>query len=221
MPAKAWTWSPTASNSGQQPPSNQQCIPSARQIGIWRLLRIHYTSPTEGDQAASHRLRRCSPGQGLSKVHAACRGTPQVYLRADQQIRGADEVKASMARTQADADGRRAGPGRPAAGATWPRAARDGWARRMTPSPASPTAWAHGVRHGSRGPARHQHDRRSTAITQLSGPRQAGTRRCHGPSVAVRETANGAHRPFKGTDAVRYTSVDTVTQRPAALQGDT
>jgi len=31
--------------------------------------------------------------------------------------------------------------------------------------------------------------------------------------VAVRETANGAHRPFKGTDAVRYTSVDTATQR--------
>ena len=125
------------------------------------------------------------------------------------------------ARPAVDADGRRACCSRTADGATWPRAARDGWARRMTLSPASPTAWGHGARHGSRGPARHQHDRRSTAITQLSGPRQAGTRRCRGPSVAVREIANGAHRPFKGTNPVHYTSVDTATQRPAALQGDT
>jgi hypothetical protein len=39
----------------------------------------------------------------------------------------------------------------------------------------------------------------------------AKPRRRRGPSVAVRETADGAHRPSWGTDAVRYTSVDTAT----------
>jgi hypothetical protein len=46
--------------------------------------------------------------------------------------------------------------------------------------------------------------------------------RCHRvPSVAVRETADGAHRPFQGTKPVRHASVDTATQRSAATQGDT
>ena len=60
------------------------------------------------------------------------------------------------------------------------------------------------------------------------GPGEANRRRplsrkhrVGGPSVAVRGKADGAHRPFQGTDAVRYTSVDTATQRPAATQGDT
>ena len=33
--------------------------------------------------------------------------------------------------------------------------------------------------------------------------------------------ADGAHRPSQGPDAVRYTSVDTATQRSTAIQGDT
>ena len=46
--------------------------------------------------------------------------------------------------------------------------------------------------------------------------------RCHrGPSVAVRETADGAHRPSPGANPVRHTSVDTATQRSTATQGDT
>jgi hypothetical protein len=56
---------------------------------------------------------------------------------------------------------------------------------------------------------------------RLSGADRAGARRWRGPSVAVRKKADGVHRPCWGTDAVRYASVDTATQRPAALQGDT
>jgi hypothetical protein len=48
-----------------------------------------------------------------------------------------------------------------------------------------------------------------------------GTRCRRVPSVAVRETADGAHRPFQGTKPVRHASVDTATQRSAATQGDT
>ena len=48
-----------------------------------------------------------------------------------------------------------------------------------------------------------------------------GTRRHRVPSVAVRENADGAHRPFQGTNPVRHASVDTATQRSTATQGDT
>jgi hypothetical protein len=48
-----------------------------------------------------------------------------------------------------------------------------------------------------------------------------GPRRRRVPSVAVRETADGAHRPFPGTNPVRHASVDIATQRSTALQGDT
>ena len=51
--------------------------------------------------------------------------------------------------------------------------------------------------------------------------RQAGTRRWRGPSVAVRKTADGAHRPRRRPTPVRHASVDTATQRPAARQDDT
>jgi hypothetical protein len=56
---------------------------------------------------------------------------------------------------------------------------------------------------------------------RLSGACQAGTRGRRGPSVAVRGTADGAHRPSWRPDAVRYMSVDTATQRSTAIQGDT
>jgi hypothetical protein len=53
------------------------------------------------------------------------------------------------------------------------------------------------------------------------GATTRGTR-CHRvPSVAVRETADVAHRPSWGTNPVRYTSVNTATQRSTARQGDT
>ena len=48
-----------------------------------------------------------------------------------------------------------------------------------------------------------------------------GTRRRRGPSVAVRETADGAHRPSWRTNPVRYASVDTATHRPAVTHRDT
>jgi hypothetical protein len=49
-----------------------------------------------------------------------------------------------------------------------------------------------------------------------------GGTRCHRvPSVVVRKTADGAHRPFQGTNPVRHASVDTATQRSTALQADT
>ena len=53
------------------------------------------------------------------------------------------------------------------------------------------------------------------------GTPRAGTRRRRGPSVAVRETADGAHRPSNSPAAVRYTSVDTATRRSTARRGDT
>jgi hypothetical protein len=56
---------------------------------------------------------------------------------------------------------------------------------------------------------------------RLSGACQAGTRGRRGPSVAVRGTADGAHRPSWRPDAVRYMSVDTATRRSTAQQGDT
>jgi hypothetical protein len=69
-------------------------------------------------------------------------------------------------------------------------------------------------------PARHHRDRRGTA-TRHCGARTARTCRQRGPSVAVRETADGAHRPRRRPTPVRHASVDTATQRPAALQDDT
>jgi len=42
-----------------------------------------------------------------------------------------------------------------------------------------------------------------------------GTRRQHRPSVAVRETVDGVTDRASGPDAVRYTSVDIATHRPA------
>lgn len=56
---------------------------------------------------------------------------------------------------------------------------------------------------------------------RLSGACQAGTRGRRGPSVAVRGTADGAHRPSWRPDAVRYMSVDTATSRSTAPHGDT
>jgi hypothetical protein len=56
---------------------------------------------------------------------------------------------------------------------------------------------------------------------RLSGACQAGTRGRRGPSVAVRGTADGAHRPSWRPDAVRYMSVDTATRRSTAPHGDT
>jgi hypothetical protein len=54
-----------------------------------------------------------------------------------------------------------------------------------------------------------------------SGPRQAGTTTPAGPSVAVRETADGAHRPSRQPHAVRNVSVDSAAPRSAVRQGDT
>jgi hypothetical protein len=53
------------------------------------------------------------------------------------------------------------------------------------------------------------------------GARQAGTRPRRTMSVAVRETADGAHRPSPGTNPVRHASVDTATPRSTATQADT
>ena len=55
---------------------------------------------------------------------------------------------------------------------------------------------------------------------RTGGARQVRDTAPAGPSVAVRETADGAHRPSWGPDPVRHTSVDTATQRPTATQGD-
>ena len=82
---------------------------------------------------------------------------------------------------------------------------------------------------GRRGPVRRVAEGPGGAInaiaeypqSRLGGAGRAGIRRRRGPSVAVREKADGAHRPSWGTDPVRYTSVDTVSQRTTALQGDT
>jgi hypothetical protein len=92
----------------------------------------------------------------------------------------------------------------------------------MTPSSAFPADTGHTAPGASnRGSARHQRGRRSTRKPDLTAhvepEHAAGT----APSVAVRKTADGAHRPSWGTDPVRYTSVDTATQRPPARQGDT
>jgi hypothetical protein len=71
-------------------------------------------------------------------------------------------------------------------------------------------------------PRKYRAAKRAQGIhARVRGAHLAGTRHWHGPSVAVRETADGAHRPSRGTDPVRYASVDTATQRPAARQGDT
>ena len=56
---------------------------------------------------------------------------------------------------------------------------------------------------------------------RLSGARQAGKRRQRGPSVAVRGKPTVRTDRPDGPDAVRYTSVDTATQRSTARQDDT
>jgi hypothetical protein len=68
----------------------------------------------------------------------------------------------------------------------------------------------------SRGPADNpgMHDR-------TGGAHQAGNTATSGLSVAVRETADGAHRPSQGPNPVRHASVDTATPRSTATQGDT
>ena len=55
----------------------------------------------------------------------------------------------------------------------------------------------------------------------LGRARLARKCRYHGPSVAVREIADGAHRPSDAPHAVRHASVDTATPRATALHGDT
>src|SRR6266536_3288400 len=53
------------------------------------------------------------------------------------------------------------------------------------------------------------------------GPRQAGTRHRHSPSVAVRETADGYTNRPTGMKPVRYASVAPRTQRHPPVQGGT
>src|ERR1022692_417289 len=128
-------------------------------------------------------------------------------------------------RTRRDSHGRRGWYGQPPTGRRGPGAARAGaktagW--RMTPSSAFPADTGHTAPGASnRGSARHQRGRRSTrkpdSTAHVEPEHAAGT----APSVAVRKTADGAHRPPWGTDPVRYTSVDPATQRPPARQGDT
>jgi hypothetical protein len=102
---------------------------------------------------------------------------------------------------------------------------QDSRARRITSSPAFPAStgiWCPARYPRSDTPSTRSPRRRKPGLAAPVNCRhQAETRRWHGPSVAVREKADGAHRPSWGTDAVRYTSVDTATHRPAARQGDT
>ena len=74
-------------------------------------------------------------------------------------------------------------------------------------------------------PGQEKHWRRQRAqptCTPASAPRvKPGHAASRISSVAVRETADRARRPCRGTDPVRHASVDTATQRPATLRGDT
>ena len=91
----------------------------------------------------------------------------------------------------------------------------------MTSSPASATGTDSCPRHGklrADTPSTHSQKR---PLVRLGGAGRARTRRCPSPSVAVRKTADGAHRPSWDTNSVRYTSVDTATQRSTARQDDT
>ena len=68
----------------------------------------------------------------------------------------------------------------------------------------------------------HQAAGRTRRCTPDSAARvKSETHHRSGPSVAVRETADGAHRPSWRPDAVRYASVDTATHRPTVTHRDT
>ena len=68
----------------------------------------------------------------------------------------------------------------------------------------------------------HQGAGRTRRCTPDSAARvKPETHHRSGPSVAVRETADGAHRPSWRPDAVRYASVDTATHRPTVTHRDT
>jgi hypothetical protein len=174
--------------------------------------------------------RRCTPSpaanvestrQGTRRLQRYISGT---FARSPAGTR-AGQVSPSRAARGAIATDDGAGTANPPTGRRGPGAARAGaktagW--RMTPSSAFPADTGHTAPGASnRGSARHQRGRRSTRKPDLTAhvepEHAAGT----APSVAVRKTADGAHRPSWGTDPVRYTSVDTATQRPPARQGDT
>jgi hypothetical protein len=71
-------------------------------------------------------------------------------------------------------------------------------------------------------PPAHHRDRQAGCTDARSTQRHTSSRNTRpARPVAVRETADGAHRPSGRAAAVRYTSVDTVTQRSTAPQGDT
>jgi hypothetical protein len=94
-------------------------------------------------------------------------------------------------------------------------------ARPPARAPGPPQPSAH---HPSRSGRRMTPDRRADTPGMRARPGrtpQAGTGRRRGPSMAVRETADGAHRPSDGNGAVRYVSVDTATRRSTPRQGDT
>jgi hypothetical protein len=73
---------------------------------------------------------------------------------------------------------------------------------------------------GTLGSRQTRHSR-PWASARLSAAREAGMGTPRTMSVAVRGKADGAHRPSARHGRVRYTSVDTATQRSTALQGDT
>ncbi len=106
------------------------------------------------------------------------------------------------------------------------RATRARSARFRTPSRSpgsSPWPPAHPPLPGPpRDPVNHPGPRPGTrGCTPGSAARvKPGTRRRRGPSVAVRETADGAHRPSQSTNPVRHASVDTATHRLTVTHHD-
>lgn len=155
---------------------------------------------------------RLAPSRGPSEARAACRGTSQVHLRADQHVRRAAEVSASVAaRGPMPTDGVRV-----LAGPVTGQRGRVGAGRLGTANDIKP-----GVSN------RHRHtvaeaDTSSTRSlmrpqTRLNGARRAETRHWRAPSVAVRGNADGAHRPpqlctptvLAARTPVRYASVDS------------
>jgi hypothetical protein len=197
-----------------------------------RSPAISESPPGRPLRAAGQRsgARRCTPSPAAN-VESTRQGTRRLQryisgtLRAHQQVRGAGQVSPSRAARGAIATDGGAATANPPTGRHDPGAARAvaktaGW--RMTPSSAFPADTGHTAPGAStRGSVHHQRGRRSTRKPDLTAhvepEHAAGT----APSVAVRKTADGAHRPSWGTDPVRYTSVDTATQRPPARQGDT
>ena len=162
-----------------------------------------------GMQMPGFHIPRHDPGGGpgghrLAPAHAACRGQPgsdrqpvligrlpdesgKSAIRAAKPTSSHQQggvIPARMPGTE-HPDGERAGD---------PRPLRPPAASRYPGSPAPPSA------HPPSPAARPRH---ITGIAKpdvpmharLSGTRQAGTRDRRGPSVAVRETADGAHRP--------------------------